>query len=346
MLKIAVGTDKLLWHEKFSEVLAKKVQQGYELEYDVLNLDKQDWAEAIEPYDVVLWKPAFMGVRSASYFKEKIYFMEKHLAKLVVPNFDTVWHFESKVAQSYMFRHCGIKTPQTVASFSHTDAIEQAENVKMPLVFKESHGASSQNVQLVRNRRIAHRKIDKTFCQELWDDAKERNTSTVRRTLSAMSKPWFWWKIQQKLGGRERFGVAYWQEFIPENESDLRITVIGDRYAVGFWRNNRPHDFRASGSGSIDYERQIPEGPLRYCLNLNKDFNFDSMAYDIVFTQDSFAVIEMSYAYLDAAVYGASGHYEIDESDTLAFRKGHTWPQELWVEWALRRVGCKSVSRA
>ena len=42
------------------------------------------------------------------------------------------------------------------------------------------------------------------------------------------------------------------QEFLPGNGFDTRITVIGNR-AFGFRRFNRPDDFRASGSGRIDW---------------------------------------------------------------------------------------------
>jgi hypothetical protein len=110
--------------------------------------------------------------------------------------------------------------------------------------------------------------------------------------------------------------------------------VIGDRYAFGFWRNNRPNDFRASGSGQIDFERAVPETLLRYCIGVNRELGFDSMAYDILFTKDKFVITEMSYAYLDSAPYNSRGYYELVD-DNLVLRERHTWPQELWVEWAL-----------
>jgi hypothetical protein len=88
----------------------------------------------------------------------------------------------------------------------------------------------------------------------------------------------------------------------------LRIAVIGDRYAMGFWRNNRPNDFRASGSGRIDYDRTVPEELVRYCLSLNKRFDFDSMAYDIIFRGNQFVITEMSYTYVDSLLYKAAGH--------------------------------------
>jgi glutathione synthase/RimK-type ligase-like ATP-grasp enzyme len=137
----------------------------------------------------------------------------------------------------------------------------------------------------------------------------------------------------------DRHGVAYWQEFVAKNRGDLRITVIGDRDAFGFWRRNRPGDFRASGSGLLDYDTPVPEEAVRLCLRLSRQFGFDSMAYDILFREGQPLVIEMSYGYIDSAVFNAPGHFRLDDQDELTYLEGHVMPQTLWVDWALRKVG-------
>lgn len=45
-------------------------------------------------------------------------------------------------------------------------------------------------------------------------------------------------------------GYVYFQDFVPDNDFDTRVTVVGDR-AFAYTRNVRPGDFRASGSGDI-----------------------------------------------------------------------------------------------
>jgi glutathione synthase/RimK-type ligase-like ATP-grasp enzyme len=161
--------------------------------------------------------------------------------------------------------------------------------------------------------------------------------------LGSITYPWFWKKSLQKLKGydsfAERFGVVYWQKFIPGNTADLRITVIGDQYVYGAWRNNRPNDFRASGSGRGDFKREVPEEVIKYCLEINHRFNFDSMAYDILFDKDKFYITEISFAYVDSFLFNCEGHYQADEMGPLYYIKGHVWPQELWVNWALKRAG-------
>lgn len=346
ILNIAVGIDKRNgWHKTFVEALDIKARQGHRLKYNVVDIDSRNWIRNLESYDVILWNPHWMGPQSAGHFKEKIFFIEQFLGKLVIPNFATIWHFESKVAQSYLFEHFSIVSPKTTVTFDYFDANECLRAAKMPLVFKKSHGASSSNVQLVSDRKKAKQLIDKIFCQQLWDEAKKRHASTFVRIIANFFKPWFWSKVNQKKLGNERLGVIYWQEFIPGNNADLRLTVIGDKYAIGFWRNNRPNDFRASGSGLIDYQREIPHEVIHYCLKINRELGFDSMAYDLLFTNDRFVIVEMSYNYIDRAVYNAKGYFELLPGGNLDFHKGNIWPQMLWIEWALYRAELKNFSK-
>ena len=192
--------------------------------------------------------------------------------------------------------------------------------------------------------------ISRTFFQSIWNEAKPRYSSVWSHALAQVAKPWFWRKVLQKVRGyhshADRHGVVYWQKFIPGNSADLRITVIGDEFAYGAWRNNRPNDFRASGSGNGDFVREVPESVVKYCLAINRHLNFDSMAYDIIFDKDGFYITEMSYAYVDSFLHNCQGYYRTNEDDSLSFVEGNIWPQQLWVEWALKRAAtCRKSGR-
>lgn len=340
-IKIAIGSDALLWHEKFAAVLSDLCNRGYSIDYKVVNLEGYDWLQVVTPYDMIIWKPTYMGPRLTTQFHAKVYFLETYCKKLVVPNFKTIWHFENKIAQNYLFQIYKIPTPRTTISFDYYDAIKQLQSETFPLVFKEPHGAGSQNVKLVLNFKQAENIVINKFSQQLWMEHKVRSSSRIIFLLSNLTKRWLWNKILQKVFKSEYSTFIYWQSFIPNNEADLRITVIGNRYAFGFWRKNRPNDFRASGSGRIDYQQIVPEDILRYCVNINRELDFDSMAYDILFSKNSFVIAEISYGYLDSAIYNAPGYYEFRENGELVFIKGHFWPQELWVKWALERAAKK-----
>lgn len=337
-LKIAIGTDDSQWWQRFSAALDEKRGAGFPLQYDIVDLMRHDWLQVVAPYDVVLWKPYFMGIEAAAHVKEKIYVLEQHLGKLVMPNYSTIWHFESKVAQSYLFEIEGVPTPKTLVSFNHRDVVEQLHSARMPLVFKKSHGAGSKNVRLIHSTRQAMRQLSSAFCAQIYRNRRLASETRWHTVLRSFGSRWFWQMLLQHWRGVEPSGYAYWQDFVPANDADLRITVIGDRYAYGFWRQNRPGDFRASGSGRIDFQRPIPEEPLRYCLELNRRLKFDSMAYDILFKGSQFVINEISYGYIDSVPYQTAGHYELDEQGKLVFIDGHVWPQTLWVEWLLCRA--------
>jgi glutathione synthase/RimK-type ligase-like ATP-grasp enzyme len=335
-INIAVCQNENNWHQRFIQALESIDIAGCSLHYDLVNVDIDRWVSALEGFDVVLWKPNHMGVESASYLKEKIYFIEKYLNKLVIPNFNTVWHFESKVAQKYIFEKFNIPSPRTVSSFNYEDALERLSEFTFPVVFKKSAGAASTNVRLVKTFREAKGILRRIFYKQASEmDIKKRGNLLGRLSLSYLRLWLDWNDVVPDRGPNQQ--VVYWQEFIDNNPADLRITVIGNKYAFGFWRKNRPNDFRASGSGRLDYSTPIPEHVVQYCMGMNESLKFDSMAYDILFTGESFKIVEMSYGYMDTAVHNSKGYYEFTDTG-LIFHEGNFWPQEIWIKWIIDTV--------
>jgi glutathione synthase/RimK-type ligase-like ATP-grasp enzyme len=280
-----------------------------------------------------------MGLRLSGHLKEKIYFAEKILGKMVFPNYDTVWHFESKIAQQLLFEQSNIRCPKTKVFFNYINAKNIINNLHFPIVLKKSEGASSKNVKLITTKKWLENYIERIFCNELWSGYRI-NYSKIQILTRYFTKRWFWsFIVSHILKTDDGIGVLYLQEFIPNNIADLRITIIGKNYAFAFWRKNRPGDFRASGSGLIDYDKKIPYDVLRYCQDISIKNNFDSMAYDILFRGEEFLINEISYNYVDDAIYNAPGYYLLGEK--IEFIEGHTWPQELWVKSLIDKIQIK-----
>ena len=298
-----------------SELEAQKSSFPLAIDWERVDINADGWVGKLKTFDAVLWPPGCMGIKPSSHLKEKIFFLQYHMKKLVVPNFETVWHFESKVAQSFLFQWYNIPTPRTVVTSSLQNAYRLLSRENYPLVFKTSSDAASRGVRLVKGR-------PKAQFLAWWS-----------------LYGGFWWKVTRRLLRLDyRDNVSYWQSFIPKNDRDLRITAIGAKYAIGFWRENRPRDFRASGSGRINYRLPVPEDLLKFCLETNRRLNFDSMAYDIIFDDQRYLVTEISYTYIDGAIHNADGYYEYVGNSELIFREGHTWPQHLWVKWFAHRL--------
>lgn len=336
-VRVGIGRDAIGWHERFLERVEEHRAAGVPIEGTVVNLDANDWMDVAARFDAIVWKPVFMGPAVAAQFQAKIRFLEREMGRIVMPNEATIWHFENKVAQSYLFRREGVPTPHTFASFDPDDALAQLDREQFPLVFKRPYGASSDRVQLVRTRDEARRLVGEIFARQRWSEMRQTGWSLMAAAREGWKGRWLHHAVRQRLLSAEPWQCVYWQEFIPGNTGDLRITAIGDQTAFGFWRGNRPNDFRASGSGRLRYE-PVPEEAVRFCLELNRRLGFDSMAYDILQKDGRFLIVEMSYAYLAKAVFNTPGSYVATANGGIEWREGHRWPQAAWIDWLVTRL--------
>lgn len=140
--------------------------------------------------------------------------------------------------------------------------------------------------------------------------------------------------LKNKMRGREK-GYIYFQNFIPDNKYDTRITVIGNR-AFGFRRMVRKNDFRASGSGNIDYDlSKINTKCVAIAFEVAEKLQSQSMAFDFIEDENSNPlIVEVSYCYLASAVKACNGHWDKD----LNRHEGAMWPQDAILSDILQKV--------
>ena len=120
-------------------------------------------------------------------------------------------------------------------------------------------------------------------------------------------------------------GYIYFQDFLPDNKFDTRITVIGNR-AFGFKRNNRPNDFRASGSGQIIYDTEgIDKRCIAIAFGIVAKLNAQSLAFDFILDKNHDPQItEISYCYQNKAIYDCPGYWD----DKMSWHESHVWPED------------------
>jgi len=234
-----------------------------------------------------------------------VLFALEHAGIRVFPNFQTAWHFDDKVAQKYLFEALDIPAVPAQVFVDHKQALSWIARSGFPKVFKLRRGAGSSGVRLVKNPREARRLIKKAFrsgfpVYDPWGSLKERvykwriGKFSIAEVLKGIIR--FVWHPEFSLVlGRER-GYVYFQEFVPDNDTDIRIFVVGDR-ACAVTRHTRPNDFRASGSGLLDYDpSRIDRRVLEAGFEVSRKIGGDALAMDfVVKTNGDPFLIEVSY---------------------------------------------------
>lgn len=269
--------------------------------------------------------------------------IEHELKLIVYPDQNTCWHYDDKIAQAYLLKAAGIPMPETWVWFDRQQAIEWLATAEFPLILKLATGAGSTNVVLVRNATEANWWTDQLFRRRLtsleailteplcW----HRRPRAALRTLAKGTRPEIW-----DNGYESQSGYVLFQEFLPDNDFDTRVTIIGDR-AFAFRRFNRTGDFRASGSGIISFDKeQIDERFLRLAFQVTKRLHSQSCAIDGLYRRGECVVGEISYTYVSSAVHSCPGHWELrgdPSSGDLVWCEGQMRPEEAQIQDYLRR---------
>jgi hypothetical protein len=137
------------------------------------------------------------------------------------------------------------------------------------------------------------------------------------------------------------------QEFLSNNDHDTRVTVIGNR-AFGFRRFNRPNDFRASGSGRIDWDQtRIDPEMVRLAFRTARKLRSQSLAVDGMYNAAREPVlVEISYYYEGWALAACPGHWALrgDDPETgrLEWVEGQVRPEDAILDDFLDLLAARS----
>lgn len=266
--------------------------------------------------------------------------VEQHMGIPCLPDMSTSWLYDDKIREYYLLKQRGFPFGQSWIFWDKKKALSWIETAVFPLIFKLKGGAGSTNVVLVKNKSQGKKLIGKMFGRGMksggisygtvrWKDFNlkkeicKKGGALVRRIKSANTIAG--WELHKNY--------ALFQKFLPNNDYDTRVNIIGDR-AFAFRRFNRPEDFRSSGSGRINYDTsKIDMKFIRMAFDVSKAMNFQSMAYDCLYEESGdVAFCEVSYTYVDSAVYNCTGYWD----SSLNWHEGHYWPQYCQLVDALK----------
>lgn len=328
--------------QKYLEIL--KFNQ---INYEILNLDDADFWHKVIEFDYFIY--IFPHTHTEKKLGKNLILLLNTVHNIpCFPSYNEIWHYDEKVVQSFLFQSTGFGQVPTKIFFDHNRAIKWIKNsAQFPLVFKLSSGAGSRDVVLVKNRRHALGITTRMFTTGLHPGKVpipfiwKLNRLNVARSIEERLRAYY-----RLIRGREfneyyekQTGYVLFQEYLPDNEFDTRINIIGNR-AFGFRRFNRPKDFRASGSGLIDYDHtNVSLECVKAAFGISQKFGFRNMAYDFLFDRTGKPVVcEMTYIYSDIAVYNCPGYWDID----MRWHFGHFWPQYFQLSDLLN---CKALKQ-
>lgn len=317
----------------FSERMEKIISSaGHEVK--LVDLFKKDPVKQINGCQGFIWR-FFHVPQSRLSAKRIIFAIEQGMKIPVFPNWNTAWHYDDKIAQIYLLDSVGIPTPKTKILLRQDDALKYCDTIAYPFIFKLATGASAQNVILIKNRREAACWINKMFGSGLFhlNLPKKNVTSLLKRVKPSIKyflnesqpDPGAWFDLQKNY--------FYIQEFLSNNHYDTRVTIIGNR-AFAFRRFNRPDDFRASGSGNIDWNpEKIDLSFIQIGFEIKNLLNAQSIAIDGLYKNNQPVIAEISYTYASWAVHECPGHWVMnEEDDTLTWIENKMWPEEAIFE--------------
>jgi glutathione synthase/RimK-type ligase-like ATP-grasp enzyme len=304
------------------------------IQYEVVNCLDSDIVKQLSSSNVLLWHWSQDDPREQLMARHVIRAVEMMGVK-VFPNTSSCWHFDDKVAQKYLLEAVDAPLVPTYVFYDLKEALQWIDRTSFPKVFKLRKGAGSRNVRLVHNpteaRTLAKRAFSSGFSPvpHYGQDALKRYRVAKKRgdLLNVVKRlPRVLATIQgnRKMMARES-GYIYFQDFIPSNDFDTRVTVIGDR-AFAYTRNVRPGDFRASGSGDVVYDvDRVNRKCLEIAFDVTRKVESQSMAFDFVLgEQQQPLILEVSYGYISQLVHSCPGHWD----SKLNWYEGHVWPQD------------------
>lgn len=309
-MRIAIHHSPGSFSDRWIEYCEEK-----KIDFKIVNAYNSDIISQVADCDAFMWHHHHANPKDVLFAKQLLYSLEE-AGKRVFPDWHTCWHFDDKVGQKYLLESVGAPLVPSYVFYTKQEALAWIEHTTFPKVFKLRGGAGASNVRLVHNSSEARHLIKiafgkgfspvnrKGYVKERYRKWCEGNDSFfgVCKGVARLIIPTEF----AKLHAPEK-GYIYFQDFIPNNQYDIRVVVIGDKL-LSEKRYVRKGDFRASGSGIFDYS-SVPDDVIEIAFQTAERLNLQSVAFDFIFQDNRPLIVEMSYAFGFKGLSHCPGYY-------------------------------------
>lgn len=310
------------------------------IDYKIVNCYSDQIIDELEDCYALLWHYHHGDMKDDIMAKHLLFALE-HAGIKCFPNFNTGWHFDSKLAQKYLFEALNLKPINTHVFYTESSALDWLKNTSFPKVFKLSVGAGSSNVKKVENYSQGYKLIKKSFGKGFkqfdgWANFKDQFIKYMYGKLKFIDLINAFGRIFintefGKFKSNEK-GYAYFQDYVPKNDCDYRVIVI-DSKAFAIKRMVRNSDFRASGSGVILYGQEYFTNELiERAFEVTKKINSQCCAMDFIYENDDILLIEVSFGFSMKGYEDCDGYWD----EELNYHKCQFNPYEWMLDTVIK----------
>ena len=306
------------------------------ISYKLVDCTKSDIIQQLEDCDGLMWHWGQSDYRYQLFARQLTFSLEK-AGKKVFPNAASSWHFDDKLGQKYLLEAIDAPLIKSYVFYTKEEANNWIKSTNFPKVFKLSGGSGSFNVDLVKNRNQAKNLVRKAFNKGFPAYSRfksinekfnilliEKNRVSIKNFMKSVARLVIPNKERMLL--QRQKGYVFFQDFIPDNNFDTRVVVVGNKCFAGR-RYVRKNDWRASGSGIWAFEKElINMDCVKIAFDTTEKIGAQVMAYDFIFDKEKPVLTEISYGTCLGPYDRCTGHWDKE----LNWHEGK-FIQQIWM---------------
>ena len=195
------------------------------------------------------------------------------------------------------------------------ELMSDIDKIEFPCVIKTSEGATSRGVYKASNKEDLIR-ISKKI-------SRSPNIKyEIRDKARALKHKGY----KKKSLHRKKFIV---QDYIDNISNDWKVLVYYDKIFV-LRRQNRPGDFRASGSGLFSFDNVVDERLLNNAIEIRQILNLPMVSLDLAIKDNKIILFEFQAVYFGTTTLEKSPYYYLYENGVWTQHIGESRLEETY----------------
>ena len=163
-MKIAIHQNKRIFnHNTTWEKQWVLYCEENNLKYEIIDCFSVNILDKLHDFDILVWHYQNYVLQEMNIAKSILFSANKMNLK-IFPDYNTSWHYDDKLAQSFMLKSIDAICPNNYIFSEKLTAIEWVRNkANFPIIAKLKCGSGSHNVKLLKNKYQACSYIKKMF---------------------------------------------------------------------------------------------------------------------------------------------------------------------------------------